>query len=226
MLTPIKIETRYIILLILSVSILPACLTAKKMDAFVAEQFNNELPKPEKKKNSEITITSSIPSDPAKISTTERKTSKVLPLILYWQFDYRHTCVLNPAIGVNNFRKTIYQQANKLNQKLSGQQLELNVEQIPGAFAIVDKAHFLLVVMHWDRLYVEPDFKDLVVSYKAIHNGSEIKSGKIAIKSIQNNRGIRYAQSWKSTTSEFIGQYNLDIAEMTKKFVTKLIEEL
>lgn len=203
-----------------------ACLTPKKMDVFVAEQYNNELPKPDKKKNPDITVTSSIPSDPVKISTTERKTSKVLPLILYWQFDYRHTCVLNPAIAVSNFRKTIYQQANKLTQKLEGKQLELNVEQVPGAFALVDKSHILLLFIHWDRLYVEPDFKDLVVSYKVSQNGSETKSGKITIANIEKNRDIRFAQSWKSSASEFIGEYNVDISEMTKTFVGKILQEL
>lgn len=220
-------ETVCIILILLfSISLLSGCLTSRKMDAFVAEQYNNELPKPDKKKNPDITITSSMPSDPVKISTTERKTSKVLPLILYWQFDYRHTCVLNPAIAVSNFRKIIYQQANKLTQKLGGKQIELNVEQAPGAFAIVDKAHILLLFIHWDRLYVEPDFKDLVVSYKVSQNGNETKSGKITINNIEKNRDIRFAQSWKSSASEFLGEYNVDVADMSKNFVTKLLEEL
>lgn len=216
-------------ILLLSILLLSGCLTSRKIDNFVAEQFNNELPKPEKKKNPDITVSTTISTDPLKISNTETKTSKVLPLLLYWQYDYRHTSTLNAAIAVSNFRKNVYLQANKgLNQKLNGRQLELNVEQVPVTFASVDKEHFLWLVyiFHWNRLYVEPDSKDLVVSYKILQNGSETKSGKISIKNKGQNQAIRFFQSWKSATSEYLGQYNLDIADMTKTFVTNLIQEL
>jgi|SRR5687768_8042956 len=221
----LKRGTCYILLPLVAISLLQGCHTAKKMDVFIAEQYNNELPKPDKKKNPDITVNSSIPSDPVKISVTETKTSNLLPLIVYWHYDYRHTCTLNPAIAVANFRKTINQQANKLTQKLNGQQLELNVEQVPGGFAIVDKENFLLFI-HWNRMYVEPDAKDLIVSYKVLQNGNQTKSGKITIRSKQQDQGIRFAQSWKSSTSEFLGRYNVDVADMSKNFVNKLIEEL
>lgn len=204
---------------------LTSCLTPAKMDTYVASQFSNQLPKPEKKKDSSISITSSIPSDPEIISVT-KKSSKNLPLIVYWKYDYRHTTVLNPAIGVNYFRKTTYQQANKLKQKLGGQQLELTIEQIPGSFAVVDKGHMVLLLIHWHKLYVEPDSKDLIVSYKVLQNGNQTKTGKITVRNIEKNRGIRFAQSWKSSTSEFLGEYNVDITEMTKTAITKLLQEL
>ncbi len=215
-----------IAILLLSVSIVPGCHVSQRMDAFVAEQYNNELPKPDKKKNPDITVSSFIPSDPVKISVTEKNRTKVLPLIVYWQYDYRHTCTLNPAIGVHNFRKTISQQTNKLNQKLNGQQLELNVEQVPGAFAIVDKGHIVIFFIHWNRLYIEPDSKDLIVSYKVSKNGAETKSGRITIKNTLQNQDLRFFQSWKSATSEFLGQYNVTVADMSKSFVTQLIQEL
>jgi hypothetical protein len=215
-----------VLLLSLSSFFFTGCLTASKMDKYVASQFNDKLPKPDKKNDSSILITSSLRSDPDIISVTEKKTKNILPLIVYWQYDYRHTCVLNPAIGVANFRKTTYQQAKKLKQKLNGQQLELIVEQIPRGFAIVDKGALLLFVIHWDELYVEPDPKDLVVSYRVVQNGTESKSGKITVKSIEKSKGIRYFQSWKSCASEFLVQYNLDIAEMTKTVVNKLADEL
>ena len=196
------------------------------MDAHIASQFNNQLPKPDKRSDSSISIISSIPSDPQIISVTEKKSKSVLPLILYWSYDYRHTSTLNSAIGVNNFRKTIYQQANKLKQKLNGRKLELVVEQIPGSFAIVDKGAILLFFIHWDKLYVEPDPKDMNISYRVLQNGVEAKSGKITLVNIAKNRSIRFAQSWKSSASEFLVQYNLDIIEMTKTVIDKLIVEL
>ena len=221
MLKSFSFTVTFIIILLVFTS----CLTPKKMDAYVASQFNNQLPKPDKRNDSSISITSSIPSDPTIISETEKK-SKNLPLIVYWKYDYRHTCALNSAIGVTYFKKAIYQQASKLKQKLNGQQLELTVQQIPNSFAIVDNGHILLLLIHWHKLYVEADPKDLIVSYRVLQNGAETKSGKITVRNVEKNRGIRFAQSWKSSSSEFLVQYNLDITEMTKTMVDKLIPEL
>ena len=80
--------------------------------------------------------------------------------------------------------------------------------------------------IHWHRLYVESDSKDLIVSYRVLQNGSEVKTGKMNVSNIEKNRGIRFAHSWKSSTSEFFAQYNFDIAEMAKTVINKLALEL
>ncbi len=197
------------------------------MDRFVAEQYNGEIPGEPKKKPG-IIISSNIPTS-SNISTTVQKTSKVLPLIVYWQWDYRHTCSLNPAIGITTFSNAINSFSNKsLIPKLNGQTLELTVEQIPSAFAIVDKAHVIWVIyaFSWDKIYVEPDVKDLIVSYKLLQNNNTTKAGKISIKNNDQNRGIRFFQSWKSATTEYLEDYNAGITTMTKAFISKLIEAL
>ena len=153
----------------------------------------------------------------------------MLPLLFYWQWDYKNTCTLNPAIAVNTFSRTIGLQANKgLNQKLTGQKLELVVEQIPNAFAFNDKAHIIwfIYTFGWDKISVQPDLKDLVVSYKVLQNGGVIKSGSISIKNNEKNKNVRFFQSWKSAISEYLTQYDNDISNMTKTFVNKLIQEL
>jgi hypothetical protein len=213
------------ILFILFLS-LTSCHVAQKMDAYIAGQFNNKLPKPDKRNDSSFSVTSSLPSDPGIISVTEKTSKSLVPLIVYWKYDYRLTSTLNPAIGVNYFRKTIYQQASRLKQKLNGQQLELSVEQLPGSFAIVDRGHILLLFIHWHKLYVEADSKDLIVLYRLVQNGKETKSGKIVVPNIQKNKGVRFAQSWKSCTSEFLAQYSIDMTEMTKIVVNNLIQQL
>lgn len=224
-------QSHYLIISIL-VSVLfffSSCLTSKKMDRFVSEQYNNQIPKLDKKKTPEIIVTSTIPSVSTDISNTVQKTSKVLPLIIYWQFDYRHTSTLNPAIAINNFTNTITTMASKgLSQKLNGKKLQLTVEQVPNAFALVDKAHIIWIIyaFSWDKIYMEPEFKDLVVSYQLLENDNTVKTGKISIKSNAQNKGVRYFQSWKSATSEYIAEYNASITNMAKSFITKLIEEL
>ena len=206
-------------------SSLTSCHIAQKMDAYVAGQFNNKVPKPDKRADSTIIVNSPIPSDPNELSNTV-KTWKNLFLLVYWKYDYRHTCTLNPAIGVNYLRKGIYQQSNKLKQKLNGQQLEITIEQIPGSFAIVDKGHVVLLLVQWDKFYVEPDSKDIIVSYKLLQNGVETRSGKINIDNIQRNKPMGFFQSWKGATSEFLGRYNTDLTEMSRTIVNKLIAEL
>ena len=77
------------------------------MDAYVGGQFNNELPKPVKKTDTSILVTSSLHSDPENnLCHAKRILENVLPLILYWSYDYRHTCTLNPAIGAQLFPKS------------------------------------------------------------------------------------------------------------------------
>ena len=217
-------------ILLSSVLLFSSCLSSSKLDGFVAGQFNNELPKPDKKKNPDIMVSSSIPFATSDISSSSKKTTNFLPLLIYWQYDYRHTCQLNPAIGVNYFRKNILLLANKgLNQKLNGRQLELSVDEVPSAFSLTDKGrviYLLLYAIQWHKIYVEPDSKDLVVSYKLLDKGAEMKSGKITVKNVAKNQNIRFFQSWKSAISEFLGEYNLDIAAMTKNFVNSLVQEL
>jgi hypothetical protein len=204
---------------------LTSCHISQKMDAYVASQFNNKVPKPDKRTDSAVIVKSSIPSDPNELSHTV-KTSKNLFLLLYWKYDYRHTCTLNSAIGVNYLRKGIYQQSSKLKQKLNGQQLEITIEQMPGTFAIVDKGHIVLLLIQWDKFYVEPDFKNIIVSYKLSQNGVATRSGKINIDILQKNKAMGFFQSWKGATREFLGRYNEYLTEMSRTIVNKLIAEL
>ena len=214
-----------VIVYFILLSSLTSCHIARKMDAYVANQFNNKVPKPDKRADSTVIVNSSIPSDPDELSHTV-KTWKNLFLLVYWKYDYRHTCTLNPAIGLNYLRKGIYQQSNRLKQKLNGQQLELTIEQVPGTFAIVDKGHVVLLLVQWDKFYVEPDSKDIIVSYKLLQNGVETRSGKITVDNIERNKPMGFFQSWKGATSEFLGRYNADLTEMSRIIVNKLIEEL
>ena len=206
-----------------------SCLTSKKMDKFVAKQYNNELPAPDKKKQSDIVITSTVPSPVAGISSTESKTSNLLPLLFYWQVDYKNNCTLNSNIAVTSFSRDINgKYAKSLRQKLNGQNIELTIEQVPDGFAFDDKSHmvWLVYAYAWDKFTVQPGAKDMIVSYKTNVNGQVSKTGRIVIKNKEANQGLRYLQSWKSAVSEYITAYNTNITAMTHDFATKLNEEL
>ncbi len=208
---------------------LSSCLTSKKMDKFVANHYNNELPKPDRKKKAEIVVTSTVPSVNSSISTTVHKTDNFLPLIVYWQYKHRQSCTLNSAIAVTNFTNTINASATKgLSQKLNSNKLELTVEEAPSGFSMVLNEHmvWLVYAFSWAKIYIEPDYKDLVVSYKMLQGDGTLKTGKIIVKNTDKNKGLRFFQSWKSATSEYLSSYNANLTTMTRSFVTQLANEL
>ena len=208
---------------------LTSCLGPKKIDKWVAQKYL-EVPAPTKKKSDVITITSNMPSMGVKLSTTEKKTSNLLPLIFYWQYDYKNTCTLNSQIAVNNFTATVLNYAGKgLKQKLNGQRIELTIEKIPTRFAIDDKGHIIWViyVFGWDELSVKPEEKEMVVSYKVFNNdNSQGKSGMITI--LNSDKGITLGmfQSLKKKTWQYLDQYDVSIKSMSKLIVDKLTLEL
>jgi hypothetical protein len=207
---------------------LTSCLTAKKLDKFVASHYNNELPKPKKSKT-EITVNSGVASEGNSLSSTVHQTNSFLPLIVYWQYKHRQNCSLNPAIAVTQFTNAVNTQASKgLTQKLAGQKLELTVEQAPSGFAIVSNEHMVWVVyaFSWAKVFIEPDFKDLVVSYRLLQGDQPTKSGKITVKNTDKNKGIRFFQSWKSATTEYLNEYESNLTAMTRSFVNQLTQEL
>ncbi len=196
------------------------------MDKHITEYYNNQLPKQDKKKAAELIITSPQVKDSSILSNTVRKTSKHVPLILYWSFDYRHTVSLNPAIGFNYFKKVAGQQFAKWPQKQNGEELTLSITQLPSGFALVSKEKFYLFVVHSSKIYVEPDTKDMVVAYQLKKDGIVQKEGAVTVKNTAQNQGIRYAQSWKSSSSEFLDRYQIDINAMAKQCMEKVLQEI
>ena len=126
--------------------LLTSCLGPKKINKWVTQNYS-EVPPPTKKKSDIITITSSVNKMGDKLSETEKKTSNVLPLIFYWQYDYKNTCTLNQQIALNNFTSTVLSYSNKgLKQKLNGRHIELNIQKIPTSFAVDDKGHIVWII--------------------------------------------------------------------------------
>jgi hypothetical protein len=209
--------------------IFPSCLTSKKLDRFVAARYNHQLPKLSKKKKAEIEITSLAPAGNSQISTTVHKTDKFLPLLVYWKYDHRQSCSLNPAIAVTNFSNAMNSFATKaLIEKLNGRKLELSVEQAPSVFSLVIKENiiWLIYAFGWSKIYIEPDKKDLIVAYKLAGGDGGPKTGTIIVKTTDRNIGLRFFQSWKSATSEYLSEYDANLTSMTKAFVNQLANEL
>ena len=99
---------------------------------------------------------------------------------------------------------------------------------MPSTFSLVDKSHaiWLIYIIHWDKIYIEPDVKDLVVSYKLYGSDNNVKTGKIEIKDGEESKNLRLFQSWKSATSDYLSNYDADVTAMSKQFINKLMNEL
>ena len=210
-------------------ALLTSCIGPKKINNWVARQYD-EVPTAPKKKSDYITITSNLASTDDKISTTEKNTSHVLPLIVYWQWDYKNTCTLNPQIPVNNFKKTVSSYANKgLKQKLNGQRIELTIEKIPNTFALDDYGHVVWVIyaFTWEKVSIQPSKNDLVVSYKVIKDDNTItKSGLISVANRDKGVTLEMFQSLKKRTWVYLSDYDDNITSMSKSVVDKISAEL
>jgi hypothetical protein len=210
--------------------LLTGCLGPKKVNKWVAQNYS-EVPPPTKKKSDVISITSGFPSMGDKLSETQKKTSNVLPLIIYWQYDYKNTCMLNPQIAVNNFTSTVLSYSNRgLKQKLNGRHIELNIQKIPNSFAIDDKGHIVWVVLYafsWDKLTVVPEDKDMIVSYKVFNaDNTAYKNGTVTISNTDKGITLGMFQSLKRKTWQYLEQYDGSITSMSKIVVDKIAAEL
>jgi len=208
------------------------CLGPKMINKWVNRHYDGAIPPPQGKANESLSITSSITPANERISNTEKNTSHLLPLVFYWQYDYKNTCVLNPKIAINNVTSTVVSYAGKkgLKQKLQGQRLQLSIDQVPNTFVVDDKGHLIWIIIYvlgWDVLTVEPIRTDLVVSYKLLRpDGTEVKNGSLTIP--DNDKGIelKMFQSLKKKTGQYLDQYDAHITAMSKAVVDQLITEL
>ncbi len=210
---------------IVSILLFSSCLTPKRIDRFIAKQYDNSLPAV--KTNGAVKITNSLPAEVTGISVTHSKTTNVLPLLFYWKFNYINTTNLNPAIPLASFKASV-ETNGALRQKLKSGTLELTVEQIPSTFSINDKAQGIWVVyaVGWDKITIEPDKKDLVVSYKFVQTSGAVKEGKIAVANPDENSRLRYLEPWKKAMGAYIDAYNENVKNMSKQFTDKLVAEL
>ena len=208
-----------------------SCLGPHKVNKWVAQHYSEEPPATPRNKTESIVITSALPEMGVKLSETQKNTRDLLPLLFYWQFDYRNTCTLNPAIAVNNFTSTLLTYAGHgLKQKLNGSRLELTIEQVPQVFVVDDKGHIIWVIVTmvgWERLSVQPALKDLVVAYRLLGaNNEELKKGSITIADHEETLTLGMFKSLRNLTKNHLSQYDANISAMTRHFVDRLITEL
>jgi hypothetical protein len=204
-----------------------SCLNPRMVNGWVAQHYQEGVPGPAKKKNEAISISSKLPVTDDKLSTTKKDISHVLPLIIYWHFNYKNICTLNPQLPVNNFTTAVTTWSGRgLKQKLNGNHLELTIEQMPNVMILGDEG-WAILLFGVESMTVGPEIRDMVVSYRLLNtNNEEIKKGTITIRDNNQRLSLGMFQSMKKLTLRYLEVYDANITAMSRKFVDQLAGEL
>jgi hypothetical protein len=206
------------------------CLGPRKVDKWVDEHYAGSADSRIRTKNDYLTINSNIPDSNLKTSVTTSETKKLLPLLLYWQYDYNNNCTLRPKMTVNTVSSTLlsYAGSKSLKQKLSGQKIEMTIEKVPTAFSLRDEGHIIFLLLWavtWERVTFEPENQEMVVSYKILRDNQEVKKGTVTISNTDKILKLKSFQSLKKATGQYLDQYEENMKLMSKMVIDRVITE-
>ena len=223
-------KKHHLLALVTLTTLLTSCL-GPRMNKWVEKKYGESLHTPSKKLPDYLTVTSPLITANVKAANIETQVKHVLPLLFYWQFDYANTCTLNPKIPVNAFRTAVQSYANSkgLKQKLNGQRIELSVDEIPNIFVLNDRNHLICIGIYafsWDKVTFRPDNQEMVVSYKIIKDNVETGKGVLTIPNTNKVVALRFLQSLKKATGNYLDRYNECITAMSKVAVDKIVADV
>jgi hypothetical protein len=207
---------------------LGGCLGPNMVNKWVAHHYPGDVVQPAKRKSETIVVASKLPEMGLHPSETEKKWAHVLPLILYWHFDYRNTCTLNPQIPVNGVISTFSTYGgSRLRSKLNGGRLELTIEQMPHVFLLDDKGWLVFPGFGAETLSIQPTIIDMVVSYRLFDkNNKEVKTGTVSVEDTDKAVSLKMFGSLKKMTWAYLDRYDEMVTIMSKRLVDKLAAEL
>ena len=207
---------------------LGSCLGPHKINKWVANHYSPDATAPAKRKNEQVIIASKLPQMDLHPSETEKKWSHVLPLIVYWHYDYRNTCTLNPQIVVNSFTSTVSTYGgSRLKGKINGGRLELTIEQVPNVFLLDDKGWLVFPGFGAETLSIQPTIEDMVVSYRLFdRNNAEVKTGTVSSADPDKAVSLKMFKSLKKMTGEYLDHYDENVTAMSRHLIDKLAAEL
>lgn len=209
--------------------LITGCLTPKKMDGWIEEYeggFTTKL-----KSSDYITIKTPDLPKTDQPSVSQKGPSKFIPAIFYWKSERTVVSSLNPYIPEANLNSTIIQYANtkKLREKLNGQKLELTISKVPEVFTLIDRYKLFFFVVFYiqsQRIFIAPQKQDLIITYRILKDNSETKKGSITIADPSKSRDLKFLQSVKKMTWNYLEEYDNIIKAMSREFVDKLVAEL
>lgn len=199
------------------------------MNKWIATEYG-ETTDLKKSRSDYITVSSPLITSDDRTSTAAGRTKSFLPLIVYWKWHYELSGKLNAKVPLNIFTSafTTYANSKGMKQKLDGAKLELTVSQIPVSFSFNDdqRMYGFIYYVVVEKVYFAPQKNELVVAYRLTKNNSEIKSGILNIPDANKIQNLRYWESAKKATHEYLSQYDENIKSMAKAAADKILGEL
>jgi len=208
--------------------VITSCLTPRKIDKWTAAHYGTTV-NTRIKNNDYITIKASNTGDI--VSVSEKRKFKLIPALIYWQWEYGTNTKINQAVPTNYFNTTIMPYANikKLKDKLNGQKLELTVNNVPAVFSVVDKGWVVYLLLWYvgnEHIYIDPEKQDMEIGYRLLKDNVETKKGTITVANRNKAVEVKVFHSTKKTYWACLDQYNANIQAMSKEAIDKLIIEI
>lgn len=200
------------------------------MNKYIARQYGESVI-PVKMKSSYISLNSSLINSDDKPSITVKYSKKLVPLLFYWRSVTVLTSTLNAKIPVGTFASAFSTYANGkgLKHKLNGNKLEISIDKIPQSFTLNDDYTLIIPIVakiSVERIWFSPEKNDLVLSYKITGDSTGEKSGTIMVADANKIQRLKFLQSKKNATIEYLNQYDDNIKAMAKNAVEQIISEL
>ena len=223
-----KLNIALFISLVLVLS-LSSCVSSKKIDNWVSDRYEGTVSTVASNNNISISTSDSIES--RKVSRTETKSSKTIPLVFFWKWERTHTCSINENIPLNQFTKTVnfYANAYPLKSRIAGRRLELLVNGLPHTFTLEESGWKVAPFLSFagsKEFYISPNKEKMVVEYRLLEGDVVKKTGTITIPSFDKLYEQFEFRGDKDMTQEYLDQYDRNMVKMSKFFVDKLAVEL
>ena len=206
-----------------------SCMTPKRIDKYIGQEYGNTAAN--KRKQSDY-ITVNYPKGSTEItSLTYKRKVKILPLLLYWKYEYGTNSTLSSNIPAWYFHSALlpYANAKGLRQKLNGNKLELTIKKMPTSLSVVYKGWMVFILfynIHYEHVIIDPEMEDMVVAYRVMDGTTEVKNGTISLKDYNRRVNPRIYRSFKKTFWEYLDTYNENCQKLSKDLVDQLIKEL
>lgn len=207
-----------------------SCLSARKMDKWIDKHYK-ETAAGAGKKSDYISIKEESKPASLRLSTTTRGKKKLIPALFYWHWDYSTVSTLHSSVFVNSLNAGMVPYANSkgMRQKLDGKKLELSIVKAPASFELTEKGNLIYLIFYyigWEHIYIEPRKEDLVVAYRILKDGLEVKRGELEIPNRDQSISLKMFQSPRKMTWRYLDQYGNNVKNMSKELVDRLIVEV
>ncbi len=213
---------------LLSTMLVLGCAPTVNLDSWVSEKYVESFPPPPPAKSYitfKVIDTAAANDSKASITKEKEKTKSSTGITSKWH--YYNVCAINPVIPLTSFSKTVlfYAPRKKLKEKLNGKTIELTLATIPHHFSFINNGSKFFGVGS-EELYIKPEKKSLIISYRVLDGSTEVKTGVITIPNVDKVVDQPLSEPTKVATKNYLDQYDASITAMSKTFLDKLVAEL